>query len=219
MRHTPSLLTALRMPLRDALRGAATFAGGAEEALESAAAILPEPLRDGFRAGLRAARSAGRGLMTAPIDEGDVAAAADMLAGRARAPDALASVTAYAWAHLRPADQGHLLSETLLAARLAALSIPGRTGAERAAHLVADLRRSPALARVPGAQADAEGADDVLDAIAVWLLAARGTDMAEEEALLDLAAALVPATRRGAPGAQDESAARAAHLQTLADHL
>lgn len=219
MRHAPTILTALRMPLRDALRGAATLAGGAEEALESAAAILPEPLREGFRAGLRAARSAGRGLMTAPIDAADVAAAADMLAGRARAPDALATVAAHAWAHLRPAEQGHLMSETLLAARLAALSIPGRTGAERAAHLVTALRRSPALARVPGAAAGGEGAEDALDAIAVWLLAARGADMAEEEALLDLAAALVPATRRAAPGPGGEPAARAAHLQTLADHL
>lgn len=220
MRHPPPILAALRMPLRDALRGAATLAGGAEEALEPAAALLPEPLRAPFRAGLRAVRSAGRGLMTAPIGMAEVAEAAAMLEGRAAAPETLATVATYAWAHLRPAGQGHLMSETLLAARLAALSIPGRTPAERAAHLVADLAHSPAIARLPGPRREGgDGVEDALAAVVVWLLAARGGDMAEEEALLDLAAALVEATRPGAPRAGDDPAALARHLQTLADHL
>lgn len=224
MRPAPDIIAALRMPLRDALRGVASLADATEDALEPAVALLPDSVQGGFRAGLGAARSVGRRLMTAPIDTGAVRAAADMLAARARAPETLATVVAYAWEHLRGGGQGHLISETLLAARLSTLPPAGADPAGRAAHLVADIRTSAIIGRRPSLHSEAHRAeqariDHALAAIAVWLLAARGRTMAEEETLLGLAFALTAATRGDAPADPDDVEGLARHLQTLADHL
>lgn len=214
-----ALLAALRMPLRDAARGASTLAGGAEAALRPIAALMPRPLRGGLRAGLRAARAAARRVGGAPIRAADVARAAEALAAPGRSSETLATVIAHAWEELRPAAGAPLLSETLLAARLSALRIPGRAPEERAAALVAGLRLSPAILRRPGLGAPEQAAerravDLVLTAIVVWLLAPRGARMAEERTLLELAAAMA---RVAAPSGEGPPTAE--RLRIMADHL
>lgn len=224
MRQPPALFAALQMPLRDALRGVASVADAAHGRLEPAAALLPEPVRQGFREGLDAARSAGRRLMAAPIDEEDVERAAAMLAGRARAPDAFANVVAYAWQHLRGEAPGPLVSETLIAGRFSVRRLRGATPEARAAQFATEFRVSSVIVRRPGLTAAEQAADQAaLDhgftAIAVWLLAARGATMAEEETLLTLSSALVHAARTDMPADYEDEAAFARHLRILADHL
>ncbi len=224
MRSAPHLFSTLQMPLRDALRGVSSLADATEETIEPAVALLPEPIRDGFRAGLRAVHSVGRRLKAAPIDPGAVRAAADTLADRAAAPETLATVVVYAWEHLPGGRHGDFMSETLLAGRLSTRPLTGRAPAERAARLIADIRTSAIIARRPGL-ADADRGveqariDQALIAIALWLLAARAPGMAEEETILGLSSALVAATRDGVPDRMEDAAGLARYLQALADHL
>ncbi|WP_420578832.1 hypothetical protein [Oceaniradius stylonematis] len=191
MREQPPIprLTALQLPLRDALRGVATLAEVTEELLEPAAALLPGTVRDGFRSAVHAIEGAGKRLMTAPITLESVRASSRVLSQGAGDRDALATmavVIAYAWEHLRDAGHEHhlMISETML-----------------------------------GSDADRAAIDTGLVSIMVWLLAMRAETMEEEEKLLDLASALVTAMGEETRAALVDRALLAGHMESLAAHL
>lgn len=232
MREQPPIprLTALQLPLRDALRGVATLAEVTEELLEPAAALLPGTVRDGFRSAVHAIEGAGKRLMTAPITLDSVRASSRVLSQGAGDRDALATmavVIAYAWEHLRDAGHEHhlMISETMLAGHLASGSaLAGSTAPERAASLVADIAGSAVIGRPPGmpavgSDADRAAIDTGLVSIMVWLLAMRAETMEEEEKLLDLASALVTAMGEETRAALVDRALLAGHMESLAAHL
>ncbi|MCR9122436.1 MAG: hypothetical protein NXH91_09180 [Phyllobacteriaceae bacterium] len=232
MREQPPIprLTALQLPLRDALRGVATLAEVTEELLEPAAALLPGTVRDGFRSAVHAIEGAGKRLMTAPITLDSVRTASGVLSYGTRDRDALATmavVIAYAWEHLRDAGHEHhmMISETMLAGHLASGSaLAGSTAPERAASLVTDIAGSAVIGRPPGVPAMGSDADRVaidtgLVSIMVWLLAMRAETMEEEEKLLDLASALVSAMAEDTAAAMVDHDRLAGHMEALAAHL
>lgn len=227
---TPSIVRALKGPVRDILRGMSSVAGATEDMLEPAARALPGPLRDAARAALRTLEGRGARLLTPDITEGDIRHAAAFLRGEIHGrSDATgcARVLAYAWARLRATrpDDHHMLSETVAASRMVALRRGGPLGAaEHAAHLFTDLRGWHVAGHAPGLPVplsrDEQDAIDLrLVAVVVWLLSERGTDVAEETALLDMAMALVRACRDSVLGAIGDPDRLARELKTLSAHL
>jgi hypothetical protein len=192
------------MPLRDALRGVATLADATEDALEPATKLLPEALQSQFRAALESIEQAGKRLITTPIDTDDILTASKFFTASDTDPQsctACAQVIVYAWDHLHAAssDHRHMISETIVADRLARASEAHQMrGAEFAANLITEIRNSSAVGRMPGLARGITAEDETrLDpaflSIAIWLLSGRATTMAEEEKVLDLSLALVRA--------------------------
>lgn len=229
-RSSSDFLADLQRPLRDALRGMATLADSTEDMLEPAARLLPEPLRSRVTDALASLEQAGKRLLHAPLDTDRIAAAARFLTGDetgAEAAGRCASVMVYAWEHLDEAGfaHRHLISETIVAERLACTAAAARgAGAEVAAALLADLRISSAIGRMPGlargitATEEAE-VDLALLAIAVWLLSARAETLAQEEKLLHLAMGLVRALQGEAREAFADQRRLAAFLAATSAHL
>ncbi len=228
----PSLtgfLPDLQKPLRDAIRGVATIADATEEMLEPAANLLPEPVRNRFRDALSAVEQAGQRLMAAPIDPDHVRQASDFVLGTDNAPaarEACASVICFAWEHLQTEapDHRYLISETLLAAQLAQMPEVAPQPGAKAAALLASIRTSSVIGRMPGVSSglsgsDRDAADLTLSAIFVWLLTARDGDIGEEEKLLDLASALISAIGADVLSVMDDPDELAALLVNAARHL
>lgn len=225
------LLSAMQKPLRDAMRGVATFAEMTEEALEPAANMLPDPVRSTVRSALDALEEAGTKFINSSIAFEDILVASDVLMGKesgAQAQERCASVIAFAWERLWQAGkhQHHLMiSETILAARLASKSpVSGETPGQRAAQLLSSIRQSSAIGRAPGMPGrhtaeDQEVIDLALVSTMVWLLAARAVNLDEEERLLDLSSALSLAMKADIFAAIDDPEHVARLLPTLAAHL
>lgn len=220
-----------KIPLRDALRGAASFADGTHHALGPATKMLPEPLRAGLSAAFQSIRSTGKRLVSAPLSPAQIALAASLLQGGTReraAAETTAVVIGHAWTHLdhaRGPDTFHpLLSETLLANELARLPPGAGTPGESAAQLVRRVLEAGVIGTAPGlyTHLDTDEKVDVtlsLLAIAVWLLSDRCPGLADEDKLVDLALALVLATRDDALAAMQDEARLAAFLTRASDHL
>ena len=227
---TFSFLPDLQMPLRDALRGVATLADATEDMLEPAARLLPEPLRSRFKHALESLEAAGKRLIHAPIDTSQIEAASRFLTASGADKNAIEScaiVLVFAWEHLNEAsvDQRHLISETIVADRLSRTrEASSATGAAFAAAILADLRTSCAIGRMPGLArrikaGEASRVNLALLSIAVWLLSGRAETLAEEEKLLDLSMALVRALQQSAQDAFADSAKLSRFLESASAHL
>ena len=225
-----SFLPDLKMPLRDALRGVATLADAAEDKLEPASALLPERLRLRFHTALKSVERAGKRLIVAPIDMGQIEAASRFVNGKdtsREARQACTLVILFAWDHLSEAsvDHHYLISETIIADRLSrAAETSEATGADFAAVLVGDIRRSSAIGRMPGfARRIHSGEETEVDlallAIATWLLSSRAETLDEEEKLLELSLALVRALHADVPDLFDDGSKLARFLAETSSHL
>lgn len=220
-----------KMPLRDMLRGAASLADSTHHALEPAARMLPRALRAELSAALRSLRSTGKRLAAAPISLEDITLAGRFVGGATRersAAGTCAMVIGHAWRHLGHArDLGErqlLLSETLLAAQLSQLPEDAGTPSDHAAQLVRHVLDARVIGTAPGlfTHLHSEEKLDIslsLLAIAVWLLSDRCDNLEDEDRLVDLAMALVLATRDDALRALPDETAISAYLDRSADHL
>ena len=215
----PFPLSSLRVPVRDALRGLATFADATEDTLQPAMDLLPEGLRTSLHSALERLEASGQRWMDASIVHMDICVASDVVAGRVSTgadQEACARVIAFAWDHLRPIGQSRLMiSETLLATRLSS---------DSAAHLYIQLRTSSVIGTLPGVPAprgaeDQEDVDLRLFALMIWLLAARADTLEDEQKLLHLAGAMSVAMKAEILAAVDQPDQIAEHLQALSDHL
>ncbi len=221
---------ALKMPLRDILRGVTAVADLTEEVLEPATALLPGPVHATFKSALATFEGAGARAVTPSIDAADIARAASYIKGKDSSRDALetfVNVLAFAWERAQTGneDQYLLLSETVAAASLAVGSKGEVEAAEmRAADLLLALRKTNAASRMPGipmSPGEEERAyiDQILLATTVWLLSERALDLAEEERLLELSRALVQAIGDEVRGSFADRDQLANQLRRLADHL
>ena len=221
---------ALKMPLRDVLRGITTAADLTEEVLEPATALLPNPVQSSFRSALATFENAGASAITPRIDVADIAKASAFLHGTDTSREALetfVNVLAFAWEHAQASRTGlHLLfSETIAAASLAVIGGgDATTSYARAVALLMALRRTNAISHLPGipmtpGKGERAYIDQTLLASCVWLLTERAFDLAEEERLLELALALVPALEDEVLAGFADQALLAEQLQSLAAHL
>lgn len=228
--QTPPIMSALKGPLRDILRGMTSFAGATEDMLAPAARALPGPLRDAAKQALRALEGRGEQLLTPHTTRDDIARAGAFLRGDMhgrRDAACCARVLAFAWARLHSADPAYhpMLSETVASSRLVALRKGGPRGAaDHAAHLFMDLRAWHVAGHAPGlpvplARDEQDAVDLKLFAVMVWLLSDRGADVTEEGALLEMAMALALARRPQVLGAIGDPDRLALELATLSDHL
>jgi hypothetical protein len=220
-----------KIPLRDVLRGAASIADGTHHALGPAAKMLPEPLRAGLSAAFRSLRSTGKRLISAPLSMAEIAQAARFVQGASperAAAETTAVVIGHAWSHLEQAlgpDRPHpLLSETLLAQELARLPQGAETPGMAAARLVRAVLGAGVIGAAPGLYTHLsaeEKADTTLAllAIVVWLLSDRCPSLAEEDRLVDLALALLVATRDEALEAVSDEVQLAGFITRASDHL
>jgi len=230
MKSTPPFpfLPDLETPMRDALRGVANFAEATEDALEPAAQLLPEPLRAGFQTAIRSIETTGRHLIDRALRHDQIMTAADFAIGRLRDPGSardFSSVVCFAWEHLQHAAAGprFLISETILTSKSVQ---PSETdvGTAHAAVLVAVIRKSSAIGRMPGIS-DGIGAEDrnridlALMAIMVWLIATRTPTLDEELPLLELAMALMTAIKDDIATAIDDPQKLADMLTATSAHL
>lgn len=227
---TFSFLPDLQMPLRDALRGVASLADATEDMLEPATRLLPEPLRSRFRHALESLEAAGKRLIHAPIDTNQINTASRFLTASGTDKNAIAScasVFVFAWEHLNTAgvDHRHLISETIIADRLGRTrEASSATGVDFAAAILADLRTSSAIGRMPGLARGIKAGEEsrvdlALGAIAVWLLSGRAETLAEEEKLLDLSMALVRALQHDAQDAFADNTELSRFLEGASAHL
>lgn len=221
---------ALKMPLRDILRGVTTVADLTEEVLEPATALLPGPVQATFRSALSSFDQAGARAVTPRIDMADIAGAKAYLEGGDQNSGALQTfigILAFVWelAHSRHRDQQLLFSETVAAARLA---IRGRSDERtvyaRAASILICLRRANAASRFPGTPMtpdEGEGAyiDQVWLSAVVWLLTERASTIDEDIRLLELAFALCDALEEEIMTDMEDEGRLAESLQSLANHL
>lgn len=219
---------ALQMPLRDLLRGLSSFAEATEEALEPAAALLPQPMRDTFGAALRRIEGESHRLVRPAVSHSDIAVAAAYLSGQSTdlaQAETCARVLALAWDQMQGGKElaQTMVSETIAATRLAATRSVGDPCAVAAA-IFLDLRRSHVAGHFPGlpvpaSEAEQAAIDLKLIAFFIWLLAERGADLDSELQLLDMAMALTQAFRDDVLSSTGEAAALSERLRMLSQHL
>lgn len=232
MNRRPSLPLprALKMPLRDILRGVTRIADLTEEVLEPATALLPASLQSSFKSALATFESAGASAVTPRIDPVDIVRASAFLHCTDTSRDALetfVNVLAFAWEHAQAGSDGQrlLLSETVAAASLAMIGKgDAKTAYERAAALFMMLRKSHSASRLPGipmmpSEDERAYIDQTLLAASVWLLSERADDLVEEERLLELSLALVQALGNEMLEDFVDQALLADQLKRLAEHL
>lgn len=224
------ILPALPMPLRDALRGVATLADAAEEALEPASALLPPRFRSRFHSALKSVERAGKRLITSPITMDNIETASQFLTGvdkSREARHACTMVLVFAWDHLSEAGVNHhfMVSESIIADRLSRLATTSNAqGSDFAAALIGDIRNSSAIGRMPGIArrihaTEATEVDVALLAIGTWLMSKRTDAMEEEEKLLELSLALVRALHADIPDLFGDQALLSGFLADTAAHL
>ncbi|MEM7042138.1 MAG: hypothetical protein AAF543_04930 [Pseudomonadota bacterium] len=221
---------ALKMPLRDVLRGVATVADITEEVLEPAAALLPTPVRSSFRSALATFEEAGNRAVTPTVDLADIARASAFLRGKDTSREAVetfVNVLAHVWEKTRSRHGDHtlLFSETVAAASLVVRqSGERRTAYAHAAAILTSLRKANVASKLPGmpvAPSKEEQAyiDQSLLSASVWLLSERGSTLAEEERLLELAFALIQALESDALTGMADEKLLAEQMKSLAEHL
>ena len=221
---------ALKMPLRDILRGVTTVADLTEDVLEPATALLPGSVQSSFRSALATFEEAGASAVTPRIGPADIARASSYLHGTDTSREALetfVSVLAFAWARAQAGDVERplLLSETVAAASLAIIGKgDAKTSFERVAALLMALRKTNAASRLPGipvtpGEEERAHVDRLLLAVSVWLLSERAPGLAEEERLLQLSLALIQALGEEVLEGFADQPQLAEQLQWLAEHL
>jgi hypothetical protein len=206
--------------LRDALRGVATLAGLAKDALRPVAPFLPGPLRMRFADGLQAIEAVTRERGAPWPEPAALRAARAFVAGtgtRVSDADACARCLAAAWDHLMPVHERRrppLFSEALAAAALRGLPARSRADATpRPSAIVAAVLHSGASHALP------DRARGVLFPALVWLLADPAASPSDEAQLLDLARALTAAALTRQEAATLTGAALDSRLLALATHL
>lgn len=223
-------LSELKLPFRDALRGANVAADVAQEALSPVVALLPETVRSQLPDASALARPAGRlYAFSHPNAETLMQAALFVTTpqtGR-RALRSCAKIFVFAWDELNAAGplRRHLVSETIIVSRLNDTDRRTREqGVGRAAKLLDDLRQSKAIGRMPG-MARATSRDEQLEvdlrllSIMVWLLAPRAPSMREELDLLNLSLVWVRAFEEDAGRAFDATSNLADFLARTSERL
>lgn len=225
-----SPFVSLGLPLRDILRGMASFAEATEDMLEPAVQAMPAPMRHALSTAMQAIEGTGERLLAPHVSGQDIQRASAFLNrvvdGRGDA-ECCARVLAFAWERMRTPDAAFhdMLSETVAASRLDALRrAPGLTPSDFAAQLFLDLRAWHVAGSAPGlpvSQTDdqQEAIDLKLFAFLIWLLAVRSPEDLPEEQLLEMAMALTQAFRADVLAAISDSTALSGQLQTLSDHL
>ncbi|MDC0116129.1 hypothetical protein OAH97_01470 [Octadecabacter sp.] len=220
----------LERPLRDAMRGVANFAEATEEALQPAAQLLPEALREGFEKAVKSIEITGRQWTNSPVDHDQILDASAFALGNtmtATSAKHFAKVFCFAWEELqnRSGADRYLISETLIA-NAADLIRPGQSGpaSSTAVRLLNAIQDSHAIGRLPGfatsLESDKRSNINIgLVTVMVWLLSARAGSIAEEIALLDLAGALIMAIRSDIDAAMDTPKKLAIILQNTSAHL
>ncbi|MEM8948184.1 MAG: hypothetical protein AAGA21_04960 [Pseudomonadota bacterium] len=221
---------ALKMPLRDILRGVATAADVTEEVLEPATALLPGAVQTPFRSALAAFEQAGSRAVTPTIDASDIAVAKDYLKGVDQSRNALetfVSVLAFVWERALSRHGNHqlLFSETVAAASLAVgAGGDDKTSYARAAAILTRLKKANAASRVPGtpvALSEEEGVyvDKTWLSASVWLLSERAPNLTDDIRLLELAMALTEALENDVIIAMADEVLLIETMQSLAEHL
>ena len=224
------VLPDLKLPLRDIIRGASVLADTTDNILAPAAGLLPPRVRTQVGRILNRVRRTGKRLVTSSVTRDQIRIAASFVSGTVQdnaAAECCATVFGNAWEHLHDAagTPRHLISETILAARLSRMMRPASgPPAQAAAELIVGLRDSSALwptASLAGIPPDRERTDVdlLLVAIVVWLLTDRPAMLREDEALLDLAFALISAVRQNVLVAIRNRDQLAALLAETAAHL
>ena len=229
MREAPFIgfFSGLQRPIRDGLRGIASIADAAEEALEPAAELLPEPVRSRFHGALVAIENVGKRLASSPVSHEDVMQASSFLAGETSEPTdrtVTATVICHAWEHLHDegGTKGLLISETIVADSIGTPHDDANAEG-RAAGILLGLLDGNAVGPMPGIRpANKEQRAEAgmsLMAIFVWLLSSRAENLEEEQELLDLAMALVVAIRNDVQSALDDQSRLTELLLGTSRHL
>ena len=217
------------MPLRDVLRGVASFAEATEDILAPLKDALPPPVRTTLRSALRTIEGHGAEIVGGQVDLDDIGRASAFLRGVAHeAGDAecCAKVLAFAWEKMTsPQNLRPLLSETLSSLRMSTLG-DAHLGApsNHAALVLKTLRDGHVAGGLPGVSSDlSHGEQEAIDlrlfAFAIWLLADPGQTLDEEMQLLDMAMALTQAFGDDVSKAMVGEGDLVALLETLSDHL
>ena len=196
--------SALRLPLRDALRGVRKASELSDDLLKPVREALPEPVRDFLRDALQTAEAAGQRVVSSPNPTADeMAETVAALQGHVGETGTTARVIAFGLETALAARQSRLLvSETVaaLAVRGAFDNLPDNTTpAARAVAAYRALSADHVAGRMPGTgialgQSDEVDIDAALLTVMLWLLAERPADPDEEQAIVGIAAGLLTAT-------------------------
>lgn len=229
-RNDLSLKSTVKMPLRDLLRGVSSFAAATNEAMTPAAPALHFPILSPFLLANDAMGMASARVADTEADVAEIAAASAALKAMDRhLVDRLVfcRVFAQAWSRLLSLGKSKslIVSEVLVAGGYErGWMKPGKTPHDAAANIVVSLRKMRAAGRFPGTPfpATPEEQSDIdmsLFATALWLLADRERNVAEENRLLELAFAFTTAQKDMVISSLRERESLAKSLRDLAEQL
>ncbi|WP_394689340.1 hypothetical protein [Hoeflea sp.] len=229
-RNDFSLKSAIKMPLRDLLRGVSAFTAATNEAMAPAGTVLSFPIPSPFLLANDAVGAASARVADIEVDMAEVAAASAALkAHDNQQVDRLVfcRVFVQAWSRLLSLSSSkHLIvSEIVVAGGFErGWMKPGNTPEDTAANIVLSLRTMRAAGRFPGTPfpTSAEEQSDIdltLYATVLWLLADREGSIAEENRLLELSFAFTTAQKDAVTSSLQAREALAISLQDLAEQL
>ncbi|WP_339757446.1 hypothetical protein [uncultured Hoeflea sp.] len=229
-RNDFSLKSAIKMPLRDLLRGVSAFAAATNEAMTPAGPALPFSIRSPFLLANDAVGVASARIADIEIDIAEIAAASAALKAQDKQQvDRLmfCRVLYQAWSRLLLLSPSKhvIVSEIVVVSGFErGWAKPGKTPQDTAANIILSLRTMRAAGRFPGTPfpASPEEQSDIdltLYATVLWLLADREGDIAEENRLLELAFAFSMAQKEAVISSLQAREALAMSLQGLAEQL
>lgn len=229
-RNDLSLKSAIKMPLRDLLRGVSAFAAATNEAMTPVGPALPFPVPSPFILANDAMGMASARVADIEVDVTEIAAtSAALKAHDGRKVDHLVfcRVFVQAWSRLLSLSPSKhvIVSEIVVAGGFErGWMKPGNTAFDTAANIVSSLRKMRAAGRFPGTPfpTSPEEQSDIdlsLYATVLWLLADRERGIAEENRLLELAFAFTMAQKELVISSFEAKEALAMSLQDLAQQL
>jgi len=201
-----SLKNAIKVPLRDLLRGVSAFAAATNEAMTPSGPTLPFPIPSPFLLAKDAVGAASARVADINVDVAEIAAASAALkAHESQQVDrrAFCRVVVQAWSRLLSLSKSKhvIVSEVIVAGGFEGSWMkPGNTPEDTAANIVFNLRAIRAAGRFPGtpfpiSPEEQSDIDLSLYTTALWLLADRERGIAEENQLLELAFAFTMAQK------------------------
>ena len=229
-RNDLSLKSAIKMPLRDLLRGVSAFAAVTNQAMTPVGSALPFSIPSPFLLANDALGLASVRVADIEVDVAEVAAAsAALTAPDCKSLDRLVfcRVFVQAWSRLLSLSPSkHLIvSEVIVAGGFERGWIePGNTPYDTAANIVLILRTMRAAGRFPGTpfpttSGEQSDIDMSLYATVLWLLADRERGIAEENRLLELAFGFTMAQKDLVTSNLQTVEALAMSLRDLAEQL
>lgn len=229
-RNDLSLKNAIKVPLRDLLRGVSAFTAATNEAIKPSGPELPFPLPSPLLLANDAVGAASARIADIEVDVAEIAAAAAVLKTHdSRLVDrrAFCRVVVQAWSRLLSLSKSKhvIVSEIIVAGGFERGRMkPGKSPEDTAAHIVSSLRAMRAAGRFPGTPfpTSPEEQSDIdlsLFATALWLLADRELGIAEENQLLELAYAFAMAQKELVSSSFQTEESLAMSLRDLAGQL